>query len=58
MFEGLQESALAAEFISAIIVSMLFVGFQFRGHIRARQASTVHDIAAMDIQPFLHCSPD
>ena len=56
MFAGLQEYALVAEVISAIaiIVSLLFVGFQIRDNTRATQASTFHDIAALDIQLLLH----
>ncbi|HEY9030257.1 MAG TPA: hypothetical protein VIM93_02770 [Kangiella sp.] len=55
MNETLQEYALIAEIISAfaIIVSLVFVGFQIKENTKATQASTFHDIAALDIQILL-----
>lgn len=55
MNEVLQEYALIAEIISAIaiVVSLLFVGVQIKGNTKASQASTFHEIAALDIQLLL-----
>ena len=51
MMEVLQEYALIAEIISAvaIVISLLFVGFQIKENTKAAQASRFHDIAALDI---------
>lgn len=56
MNEILQEYALIAEIISAIavIISLIFVGFQIRANTKATKASTFHEITALDIQ--LLCS--
>jgi hypothetical protein len=55
MIEILQEYALIAEIISAIavMISLIFVGFQIRGNTKATQASTFHEITALDIQLLL-----
>jgi hypothetical protein len=55
MKEILEEYALIAEIISAIavIISLIFVGFQIRGNTKATQASTFHEIATLDIQLLL-----
>lgn len=55
MSEVLQQYALVAEIISAvaIIVSLLFVGFQIRDNTRATRAATFHEIAALDVQLLL-----
>ena len=55
MNEILQEYALIAEIISAIavIISLIFVGFQIRGNTKATKASTFHEITALDIQILL-----
>ena len=55
MKEILQEYALIAEIISAfaVIISLVFVGLQIRGNTKATQASTFHEIAALDIQILL-----
>lgn len=55
MSETLQEYALIAEIISAlaIIISLIFVGFQIRENTKATQASTFHEVAALDIQLLL-----
>lgn len=51
MKEILEEYALIAEIISAvtIIISLVFVGIQIKGNTKATQASTFHEIAALDI---------
>lgn len=51
----LQEYALIAEIISAIaiVISLVFVGFQIRENTKATRASTFHEIAALDIQILL-----
>lgn len=55
MTEALQEYALIAEIISAIaiIISLVFVGFQIKDNTKATQAATFHEIAALDIQILL-----
>lgn len=55
MIQALQDYALIAEIISAIaiIVSLIFVGFQIRENTRATQAKAFHDIAALDINLLL-----
>lgn len=55
MKEILEEYALIAEIISAIaiIISLVFVGFQIKGNAKATQASTFHEIAALDIKILL-----
>lgn len=55
MKEILEEYALIAEIISAIaiIISLVFVGIQIRGNTKATQASTFHEIAALDIKVLL-----
>lgn len=55
MKEILEEYALIAEIISAIaiIISLVFVGLQIRGNTKATQASTFHEIAALDIKILL-----
>lgn len=55
MIEALQHYALVAEIISAvaIIVSLLFVGFQIRDNTRATRAATFHEIATLDVQLLL-----
>ena len=55
MTQLLEEYALLAEIISAIaiVVSLVFVGIQIRGNTRATQASTFHEIAALDIHALL-----
>ncbi|MDC6389578.1 hypothetical protein PP182_12845 [Maribacter sp. PR1] len=55
MKEILEEYALIAEIISAVgvIISLIFVGFQVRGNTKATQASTFHQIAALDINILL-----
>ncbi len=55
MKEILTEYALIAEIVSAIaiVISLVFVGLQIRGNTKATQASTFHEIAALDIQLLL-----
>ncbi|PRX56228.1 hypothetical protein [Flagellimonas meridianipacifica] len=55
MNEILQEYALIAEIISAmaVIISLIFVGFQIRDNTKATQASTFHEITTLDIQLLL-----
>ena len=55
MVEALQEYALIAEIVSAsaIIISLIFVGFQIRENTKATQASAFHNIAALDIELLL-----
>lgn len=55
MTEALQEYALIAEITSAIaiIISLVFVGFQIKENTKATRASTFHEIAALDIQVLL-----
>jgi hypothetical protein len=55
MKEILEEYALIAEIISAIaiIISLVFVGLQIKENTKATQASTFHEIAALDIQILL-----
>lgn len=55
MIEVLQEYALVAEIISAIaiVISLIFVGFQIKENTKATQASAFHDIAALDIELLL-----
>jgi len=55
MKELLEEYALIAEIISAlaVIISLIFVGIQIRGNTKATQASTFHEIAALDIHLLL-----
>lgn len=55
MKEILEEYALISEIISAvaIIISLIFVGFQIRANTKATQASKFHDIASLDIQILL-----
>ena len=55
MKEILEEYALISEIISAIaiIISLIFVGFQIRDNTKATQASKFHDIASLDIQILL-----
>ncbi len=55
MREILEEYALIAEIISAIaiIISLVFVGLQIRENTKATQASTFHEIAALDIKILL-----
>lgn len=54
--ETLREFALIAEIISAlaIVISLLFVGIQIRANTKATQASTFHEIAALDINILLN----
>ena len=56
MREILEEYALIAEIISAIaiIISLIFVGIQIKANTKATQASTFHDIAALDINILLN----
>lgn len=56
MNDALQNYALIAEIISAvaIIVSLIFVGFQIRDNTAATQANTFHEIAALDIKLLLN----
>jgi len=56
MIETLEEYALIAEIISAIaiIISLVFVGFQIKANTKATQASTFHEIAALDINLLLN----
>lgn len=56
MKEILEEYALIAEIISAIaiIISLLFVGIQIKANTKATQASTFHEIAALDINILLN----
>ncbi len=55
MKEMLQEYALIAEIVSAIaiIISLVFVGFQIKDNTIATQASMFQEIAALDIQILL-----
>ncbi len=55
MREILEEYALIAQIISAfaIIISLVFVGIQIMGNTKATQASTFHQIAALDIKILL-----
>jgi len=55
MKEILEEYALIAEIISAvaIIISLVFVGIQIRANTKATQATTFHQIAALDIEILL-----
>ena len=56
MHDALPEYALGAEMVSAsaIIVSLLYVGFQIKGNTPATQTSKFQDFAALDIQLLLH----
>ena len=56
MLETLEEYALFAEIISAIaiIISLVFVGTQIKANTKATQASTFHEIAALDINILLN----
>ena len=58
MTEALQGYALIAEITSAIaiIISLVFVGFQIKENTKATRASTFHEIAALDIQVLLSCA--
>lgn len=55
MKEILEEYALIAEIISAIavIISLVFVGFQVRESTKVAKASSFHEIAALDINILL-----
>ena len=55
MKEILEEYSLIAEIVLAIaiVVSLIFVGLQIRGNTKATQASTFHEIAALDIRVLL-----
>jgi hypothetical protein len=55
MKEILEEYALIAEIISAfaVIISLIFVGLQIKANTKATQASTFHEIAALDINILL-----
>lgn len=55
MKEILEEYVLIAEIVSAIaiVISLVFVGFQIRGNTKATQASTFLEIAALDIKLLL-----
>lgn len=55
MMGELQEYALIADIISAIaiVISLIFVGFQIKENTKATQASAFHDIAALDIELLL-----
>ncbi len=55
MKEILEEYALIAEIISAfaVIISLAFVGLQIKANTKATQASTFHEIAALDINILL-----
>ena len=55
MKDILEHYALISQIISAIaiIISLVFVGLQIKGHTKATQASTFHQIAALDIQLLL-----
>ena len=55
MTDILKEFALIAEIISAIaiIISLIFVGFQIKENTRATQANAFHSIAALDIDLLL-----
>ena len=55
MKEILEEYALIAEILSAVavIISLIFVGIQIRNNTKATQASTFHEIAALDINILL-----
>ena len=55
MKEILQEYALIAEIISAIaiVISLVFIGFQIKDNTKATQASMFQEIAALDIQILL-----
>ena len=56
MIETLEDYALIAEIISAvaIIISLIFVGVQIKANTKATQASTFHEIAALDINILLN----
>ncbi|WP_431161975.1 hypothetical protein [Flagellimonas beolgyonensis] len=56
MLETLEEYALIAEIISAIaiIISLIFVGVQIKENTKATQASSFHEIAALDINILLN----
>ena len=56
MIETLKEFALLADIISAIaiIISLIFVGLQIKDNTKATQASTFHEIAALDIELLLN----
>jgi uncharacterized protein YebE (UPF0316 family) len=56
MIETLQGYALLADIISAIaiIISLIFVGLQIKENTKATQASTFHEIAALDIELLLN----
>ncbi|MCA6075046.1 hypothetical protein [Fulvivirga sedimenti] len=58
MIETLEEYALIAEIISAIaiIISLVFVGVQIKANTKATQASSFHEIAALDINILLNFS--
>ena len=58
MVETLEEYALIAEITSAIaiIISLVFVGIQIKANTKATQASTFHEIAALDINILLNFS--
>ncbi len=53
--ELLQEFVALADIISAIaiIISLVFVGYQIKDNTKATQASTFHEIAVLDIQILL-----
>lgn len=55
MLEALQEFALVAEIISAIaiVISLIFVGFQIKDNTKATQAEAFHNIAAVDVNLLL-----
>ncbi|MEE4250126.1 MAG: hypothetical protein V2I38_06010 [Alcanivoracaceae bacterium] len=55
MIGVLQEYALMAEIISAIaiVISLIFVGFQIKENTKATQASAFHDIATLDVNLLL-----
>lgn len=54
----LQEYALLAEIISAIVVtlSLVFVGFQIQRNTRASEAATLQDISAVEVEILLSIS--
>ena len=56
MIGTLNEFALLADIISAIaiIISLIFVGLQIKDNTKATQASTFHEIAALDIELLLN----
>ena len=56
MKEILEEYALIAEIISdfAVIISLVFVGLQIKANTKATQASTFHEIVALDINILLN----